>query len=75
MLAFVQMALFLIAVAGVIACSIAMLNFVGAAMMRRRSQEERMRFGMFAALSFAGLIAFAVAGFVGIGALLYPQVG
>jgi hypothetical protein len=71
MLFLAQTALFMLALAGIGSCSIAMLYFAGRALSRARSAPLRWRAGALAALCLCGIVASAAAGFVGVPALLY----
>jgi hypothetical protein len=66
-----QLLIFLLALAGVAACSLAMIFFAGGAMNRARPREYRLTRTVYAALCLIGLVASAAAGFVGVGAIMY----
>lgn len=66
-----QTALYLLALAGVVAGSLGALYFAGGAMNRARALEVRRRRWILAALCVCGIVASAALGFVGIPALLY----
>jgi hypothetical protein len=66
-----QVALFALALAGIGACSLALIYFLGRALNRARPAALRLRAGALAMLSLCGIVASAAGGFVGIGAILY----
>lgn len=66
-----QALVFLAALAGIAAGSLAMIYFAGRAMNRSRSRALRSRDGLLAAASLVGIAASAGAGFVGVALLLY----
>ena len=71
MILFAQTLLYILAVAGVVACSLAAINFAGGAMNPARPAEVRHRRWLLAGLSVCGIVASAALGFLGIPALLY----
>jgi hypothetical protein len=65
------LAVFIVAALGILASAIAMFRMTGMAMNPKRPVAQRRVRGALAALSFGGIIASAVAGYVGIATLLY----
>jgi uncharacterized membrane protein YfcA len=66
-----QFAVYMLAVAGVVAGSLGLVFFLGGALNRARAREYRVRRTLYAALCLCGIVASAAAGFVGIGAIMY----
>lgn len=66
-----QLALYLLAVAGVVAGSLGAIFFLGGAMNQARAPAMRARRAGLAALCACGIVASATLGFVGVPALLY----
>ena len=66
-----QMALYLLALAGVVGGSLGAIYYAGGAMNRARPVELRRRRWLLAALCVCAIVASAALGFVGIPALLY----
>lgn len=66
-----QTLLYLLAVAGVAACALGAIYFVGGALNPARPPEIRRRRWLAAALCVCGIVAAAAAGFLAIPALLY----
>lgn len=66
-----QTLFYLAAVAGVIACSLGALFYLGGALNRARPREMRLRRAGLAALCVCGIVASAALGFVAIPAILY----
>lgn len=71
MLLLAQTAVYLLALAGIVASALAMAFFAGGALNRARPREIRMRRALYAALSLCGIVASAAAGFVAIAAIMY----
>lgn len=71
MILLAQLAVYLLAIAGVLTGTFAMIYFAGGAMNRARPVEVRQRRGLYAVLSLGGIVASAALGFVGIGAIMY----
>lgn len=71
MILLAQTALYLLALAGVAACSFGVLFFAGGALNRARPGPQRVRQAGLAALCLCGIVACAALGFVGIPAILY----
>lgn len=71
MIALVQMVVFLLALAGIAACSLGLIYFAGRAMNPARTGDFRVRQGILASLCLCGIVASAGAGFVGVGAIMY----
>jgi hypothetical protein len=71
MIVLAQIVIFIAALGGIIACTLACVFFAGGAMNRARTREYRTRQGVLAALSLCGLVASATAGFVAIPAIMY----
>lgn len=71
MIALLQIAIYLLALAGVAACSMGLIYFAGRAMNRAREPGFRLRQGVIAVLCLCGIVASAAAGFVGVGAIMY----
>lgn len=71
MIVIVQLALYLLAVGGVVAGSLGAIFFLGGAMNKARSAEMRARRAVLAGLCVCGIVASAALGFVGVPALLY----
>jgi hypothetical protein len=67
----VQTALYLLALAGVIAGSFGAIYFAGGALNRARPRPFRLRQAALAALCLCGIVASAALGFVAIPAILY----
>jgi hypothetical protein len=68
---FGQLALYLLALAGVVACSLGAIFFLGGALNRARPAEMRRRRAALAALCVCGIVASAALGFVGVPMILY----
>lgn len=66
-----QIALYLLAVAGVIASSLGALFFLGGALNRARDGGYRRMRALYVALCLGGIVASAALGFVGVPAILY----
>lgn len=66
-----QTLIFLAALAGIAACSLAMIYFAGRAMNRAQAAEFRNRATVLAVLSVVGIVASAALGFVGVGAVMF----
>ncbi len=71
MVLLLQFALYLAALAGVVAGSLGMILFMGGALNRARPPETRLRRGVYALLCLCGIVASATLGFVGLPAILY----
>ncbi|MGE0740996.1 MAG: hypothetical protein AB7O98_06605 [Hyphomonadaceae bacterium] len=71
MLFIAQTALFLLAFAGVVACSLGMIYFAGGALNKARQPEMRQRRAALAVLCLCGIVASAGLGFVGVPLILY----
>ena len=71
MLFIAQSALFMLAVAGIVASTLGLIFFTGGAMNKARGLGMRRRRLGLAALCLCGIVASAVAGFVGIPTILY----
>ena len=67
----IQLFLYLVAVAGVVAGSLGAIFFAGGALNRARPRDYRVRRGVYAALCVCGIVASATLGFVGIAAIVY----
>jgi hypothetical protein len=68
---FGQLALYLLALAGVVAGSLGAIFFLGGALNRARPAEMRRRRAALAALCVCGIVASAALGFVGVPMILY----
>jgi hypothetical protein len=66
-----QLVVYLLAIAGVVSGALGMILFAGGAMNRARPVEVRRQRWLFATLCLCGIVASAVGGFVGIGAIMY----
>ncbi len=66
-----QLLLYLLAIAGVVAGSLGAIFFAGGALNRARPCEYRVRRGIYAVLCVCGIVASATLGFVGIAAIVY----
>lgn len=66
-----QVLLYLVAVAGVVAGSLGAIFFAGGALNRARPREYRVRRGLYAVLCACGIVASATLGFVGLAAIVY----
>jgi hypothetical protein len=66
-----QMALYMAALAGVVAGAFGAIFFAGSALNRARPAASRARQAALAALCLCGIVASAALGFVGIPAILY----
>jgi uncharacterized membrane protein YfcA len=66
-----QTALYVAALAGVVACSLYGIMFLGGALNRARTPAHRRQRALWALLCLCGIVASATAGFVGIGAIMY----
>lgn len=71
MILLAQLLLYLAAVAGVIACALGGIFFLGGALNRARTRAYRRTRALYAALCLCGIVAAAALGFVGAPALLY----
>lgn len=71
MILLAQIALYLLAVAGVVAGSLGAIFFLGGAMNQARPADMRARRFALAGLCALGIVASAALGFVGVPALLY----
>lgn len=71
MILIAQTLLYLLAVAGVVAGTLGLINFSGGAMNPARPVELRRKRWLYAALCVCGIVASATLGFLGIPALLY----
>lgn len=67
----IQLLLYLLAIAGVVAGSLGAIFFAGGALNRARPREYRVRRGIYAVLCVCGIVASATLGFVGIAAIVY----
>ncbi|MBN8606396.1 MAG: hypothetical protein J0L81_05705 [Caulobacterales bacterium] len=67
----IQLLLYLVAVAGVVAGALGMIFFAGGALNRARPREYRVRRAIYAGLCVCGIVASAALGFVGIAAIMY----
>jgi hypothetical protein len=68
---FAQLAIYLLALTGIVLGSLGMLFFAGGALNRARPRDFRVRRAVYAALCVCGIVASAVLGFVGIAAIMY----
>jgi hypothetical protein len=66
-----QVLLYLVAVAGVVAGSLGAIFFAGGALNRARPREYRVQRGVYAVLCVCGIVASATLGFVGLAAIVY----
>jgi hypothetical protein len=66
-----QAAIYLLALGGIVLCSILALRFAGPALNPTRTRAQRIGYALAALASLAGVVASAAAGFLGIAALLY----
>ena len=71
MLLLAQLAIYVVAIAGIVLGSLGMLFFAGGALNRARSHEFRIRRAVYAALCVCAIVASAALGFVGIAAIMY----
>lgn len=71
MIVIAQLALYLLAVAGVVGGSLGAIFFLGGAMNKARPAEMRARRFALAGLCVLGIVASAALGFAGVPALLY----
>lgn len=67
----IQLLLYLLAIAGVVAGSLGAIFFAGGALNRARPRQYRVCRGVYAALCVCGIVASATLGFVGIAAIVY----
>ncbi len=66
-----QIVVFLAALGGIMTCSLGMIFFFGKALNRAQARAHRIRAGVLAGASLAGILLSAWAGFFGVGALMY----
>lgn len=66
-----QILIFLATLGAIVACSLGMIFFFGKALNRAQKREHRVRAGILAGASLAGILLSAWVGFFGVGALLY----
>lgn len=71
MILFVQLAVYLLALAGIVLGAMGMLFFAGGALNQARPREFRIRRGIYAVLCVCAIVASAALGFVGIAAIMY----
>ena len=71
MILLAQLAVYLIALAGIALGALGMLFFAGGALNRARPREFRLRRAIYAALCVCAIVASAALGFVGIAAIMY----
>ena len=71
MILFAQLAIYLLALTGIVLGSLGMLFFVGGALNRARPHEFRVQRAIYAGLCVCGIVASAVLGFVGIATIMY----
>lgn len=71
MILLAQLAVYLLALAGIVLGAIGMLFFLGGALNRARPREFRLRRAFYAALCVCAIVASAVLGFVGIALIMY----
>lgn len=71
MILFAQLAVYLLALAGIVFGALGMLFFAGGALNRARPREFRIRRGIYAALCVCAIVASAALGFVGIATIMY----
>lgn len=71
MIFFAQTALFMLAVGGIVACTLGLIFFAGGAMNKARPADMRRRRLALAALCLCGIVASAAVGFVGVPSILY----
>jgi hypothetical protein len=65
------LAIFIVAALGILGCAVLMFRMAGTAMNPKRPVNQRRVRGLLAALSLAGILASATAGYLGITTLLY----
>jgi len=68
---FLQVILYMLAVAGIVTGTLGLIFFAGGAMNQARPAEMRRRRALLAALCVCVIVASAAAGFVGIPTILY----
>jgi hypothetical protein len=71
MILFAQLAVYLLALAGIIGGALGALFFAGGAFNQARPRDFRIRRGVYAALCVCAIVASATLGFVGIAAIMY----
>lgn len=71
MLLFAQLAVYLLALVGIILGAMGMIFYAGGALNRARPREVRIRRGIYALLCVCAIVASAALGFVGIAAIMY----
>lgn len=71
MILFAQLAVYLLALAGIVLGAMGMLFFAGGALNRARPRDFRIRRGVYAALCVCAIVASAALGFVGIATIMY----
>jgi hypothetical protein len=71
MILLAQLAVYLLALAGIVLGALGMLFFAGGALNRARPRGFRIRRGIYAALCVCAIVASAALGFVGIAAIMY----
>ena len=71
MLLLAQLIVYLLAIAGIVLCSVGVIFFAGGALNQARPREFRIRRGIYTALCLCGIVASAAAGFVGIATIMY----
>lgn len=71
MILLAQLIVYLLAIAGIVLCSVGVIFFAGGALNRARPREFRIRRGIYTALCLCGIVASAAAGFVGIATIMY----
>jgi hypothetical protein len=71
MILLAQLAVYLLALAGIVLGALGMLFFAGGALNRARPPEFRLRRAIYAALCVCAIVASAALGFVGIAAIMY----
>lgn len=71
MVVILQFALYIAALAGIVAGTLGMIFFAGGALNPARPRAMRVRRGLLALLCLCGIVASAALGFVGVAAILY----
>lgn len=71
MVLLLQLVLYMLAIAGIVAGALGLIFFAGGALNQARPADMRRRRALLAALCGCGIVASAALGFVGIPAILY----
>jgi len=71
MILLAQLAVYLLALAGIVLGAMGMVFYLGGALNQARPREFRIRRGVYAALCVCAIVASAALGFIGIGLIMY----